>query len=353
MVAVMSVFGGWTLLLAPVLTSVLLATLDQFVGQDRSGLDPETAEAKLFWYRAITLIWAPLQLCLVFGTLAYVTRTDHLAIWEELLLFISVGFVTGAIGIVYAHELMHQKNRIERWRGDILMCVVLYGHFRSEHLLVHHRYVGTPRDPVTARYNEHFYAFFRRVLPECLRSAFNTERSMLARKGLPWWHRSNPFWRYAVLQLGFLALAAIIGGLWGLVLFLLQAFFAVLYLEMINYMEHYGLTREHLGDGKYEHVKPHHSWNAEHKVSNWFLINLQRHSDHHYKPNRRFPLLQTYDEETAPQLPHSYPLMAVMAFVPPVWLRVMNARVRKWRKLHYPHITDWEPYKKASHPLPR
>jgi alkane 1-monooxygenase len=177
------------------------------------------------------------------------------------------------------------------------------------------------------------------------------EKEMLARKSLPWWHKSNPFWLYALWQLGWLALAFVIGGWAGVGFFVLQAFVAVWQLEVVNYVEHYGLTRRYLGNGKYEHVMPRHSWNASHRITNYFLINLQRHSDHHYKPDRRFPLLQTYAETEAPQLPYGYPIMAAMALIPPLWRRVMNPRVRKWRAMYYPEITDWKPYNKAANPM--
>jgi alkane 1-monooxygenase len=127
---------------------------------------------------------------------------------------------------------------------------------------------------------------------------------------------------------------------------------AIWQLELINYIEHYGLTRKHLGDGKYERVQPHHSWNASHRVSNWLLINLQRHSDHHVKPDRRYPLLQTYEDEVAPHLPHGYPLMTIAAMIPPLWKRIMNPRVKAWRAAHYPEIEDWHPYNKALNPKP-
>ena len=228
----------------------------------------------------------------------------------------------------------------------------MYSHFRSEHMLVHHRYVATPKDSVTARYNEGFHRFFPRVLHQCLRSAFQAEKAMLARKGLPWHHASNPFWRYWALQAACLALALILGGWLGLFLFLHQAFVAVWQLELVNYIEHYGLTRKHLGNGKYEHVLPRHSWNSAHQASNWLLINLQRHSDHHYKPDRRFPLLQNHTETDAPQLPYGYPVMTLAAMIPPLWRRVMNPRVRKWRAMYYPEITDWNAYSKATNPMP-
>ncbi|MCX8507632.1 MAG: fatty acid desaturase, partial [Rhodobacteraceae bacterium] len=130
------------------------------------------------------------------------------------------------------------------------------------------------------------------------------------------------------------------------------AMVAIWQLELTDYIEHYGLSRKYLGDGKYEPVKPRHSWNAAHKATNWFLINLQRHSDHHYKPDRRFPLLQTYGEDEAPQLPFGYPGMTSMALIPPLWFRVMNPRVRAWRRQFYPEITDWTPYKKGTLPMP-
>ena len=345
--------GGLTILLLPALSWYLFSGLDALLGRYTENADPATPESDLAWYKVITLVWPPLQAATLFGILAYVTRSDHLTGFEQWALFALLGVVTGTIGINYAHELMHQRPRLERWLADIQLAMVLYSHFRSEHLLVHHRYVGTRRDPVTARYNEGFFAFFARVLPGSLVSAFRAEAALRARKGLPWWHRSNPFWRYWALEGGFALLAILIGGWWGLFLFLTQAFWAVFQLELVNYVEHYGLTRKHLGDGTYEHVLPRHSWNADHIASNWLLINLQRHSDHHYKPDRRFPLLQTYGEEDAPQLPFGYPVMTAAALVPPLWRRIMNPRVRRWRAMYYPEITDWTPYKTGALPLPR
>lgn len=353
LVWVSAVFGGWTVILMPIATWYLFSAIDALAGTYDENADLDTSVDELFWYRAITIIWAPLQFLTLFGVLWYVTATDHLGALEKIVLFFGIGVMSGTIGITYAHELAHQKPKFERWLGDILLAMVLYSHFRSEHLLVHHRYVGTPKDPVTARYNEGFHKYFPRVLRQQPVSAFKAEKAMLARKSLPWHHRSNPFWRFAALQSIFLILAVWIGGFAGLGLFLVQAFIAMWQLELVNYVEHYGLTRKHLGDGKYEHVLPRHSWNASQLASNWLLINLQRHSDHHYKPDRRFPLLQTYDEDDAPQLPYGYPIMTMAAMIPPVWLRVMNPKVRAWRKKYYPEIEDWTPYKHATNPMPR
>ncbi|MEP2642495.1 alkane 1-monooxygenase [Roseobacter sp.] len=345
--------GGWTLVLLPLVAWCLTSVLDVILGNNTSNPDPNTPEAGLFWHHAITTIWAPVQFCLLFSLIWYAPQADHLSTFERGLLFFGVGVITGTIGINYSHELMHQKNKSERHMADILLAMVLYSHFRSEHLLVHHRYVGTPKDAVTARYNEGFHQFYPRVLVQSFWSAFGAEKAMLARRNRPWHDRKNPFFKYWALQAGMLTLAFALGGGAGVVLFAIQAGTAIWQLELVNYIEHYGLTRKHLGGGKYEHVKPQHSWNADHRMSNWLLINLQRHSDHHFKPDRRFPVLQTYSDTDAPQLPFGYPVMTMAAMCPPLWRRIMNPKVRQWRKAHYPEIGDWSAYNKAQNPLPR
>ncbi len=347
-----AVAGGWWLILVPLVTWWLFAVLDRLSGLDLENADPQTPDDDLGWYILLTKIWVPVQFVTLFGLIWFSTHTEQLGTIEKVALFFGMGILSGTIGINYSHELMHQSGRFERWLGDILLAMVLYCHFRSEHLLVHHRYVGTPRDPVTARFNEGFHRFYPRVLRQSLISSFRAEREKLGRKDRPWTDPANPFWRYLGLQGFMVFLALLLGGWSGLGLFLVQAGTAIWQLELVNYVEHYGLTRKHLGNGKYEHIRPRHSWNASQKASNWLLINLQRHSDHHYKPDRRFPLLQHHSEDAAPQLPYGYPVMTLAAMVPPVWRRVMNPRVRAWRQQYYPEITDWKAYNKAINPLP-
>jgi alkane 1-monooxygenase len=348
-----ALLGGLWVLLMPLYTWGLFAALDAILGVNHEDADPQTPDEDLFWYRLITLIWFPVQFGMLVFMLVYVPQAAHLGLAEKIVLFFGQGVMSGTIGIVYAHELMHQKTRAERWLGDLLLASVLYSHFRSEHLLVHHLYVATPRDAVTARYNEGFHSFFARVLPECLISALKAERAMLARRSKSLMDPANPFWRYGVLQLAMLVLSLVLGGAAGVLLFMFQALVAIWQLELVNYVEHYGLTRRHLGDGRYEQVLPRHSWNAAHKASNWLLINLQRHSDHHWRPDRRFPLLQNYDPSEAPQLPYGYPVMTAAALIPPLWRRMMNRRVRAWRKEFYPDIDDWQPYNRGLTPLPK
>lgn len=343
--------GAWWVAL-PAYAWWITSMLDAALGRRRDNPDPEMPESHLFWHRLPTLIWFPIQFALIFGAIWWVTRSDA-TLGQRLGIFFGVGVVSGTVGIVYAHELLHQRNRLERWLGDLLLGSVLYSHFRSEHTLVHHSWVGTVRDAVTARYNEGFHRFFPRVLRDSPGSAWRAEVARLRRAGRGAFDRRNPFWRYAAIQAVMLGLALALGGWAGLGLFLWQAFVAIWLLELTNYVEHYGLTRRHLGEGRYEPVRPHHSWNADHTASNWMLINLQRHADHHVKPDRRYPLLQTYAEDQAPQLPMGYPGMTVMAMIPPLWRRRMNPRVRAWRKRHYPDITDWTAYNKGTLPMPK
>lgn len=352
MIIIVISLGSWWLLTVPLYVWGMFALLDQISSLDLTNIDPDTSDDQLFWYRLITLIWLPIQALIVFGSIYAATHFDFSS-WEQFALMFGVGVSSGTVGINYSHELMHQKNQLERWLSDGLLAMVLYGHFRSEHLLVHHSYVGTPRDPVTARYNEGFHRFFPRVLVGCFKSAWRAEAGMLARKDLASWHPENPFLRYFSLELLMLIFAWSLGGWIGVALFVCQAFVAVWQLELVNYVEHYGLTRKHLGNGKYEPVMPRHSWNSSHRFSNYLLINLQRHSDHHYKPNRRFPLLQNHLAQDAPQLPFGYPVMTAAAMIPPLWRRRMNPRVRKWRAMYYPEIVDWAPYKSASNPMPK
>lgn len=352
-VVIAAIYGGWLVLLPMLMTWYAFGFLDALFGKNEDNADPGASESDLTLYRLVTLLWTPVQFILLFSSLWYVPQAEHLNMLERVMVFIGVGVVTGTVGINFSHELMHQRSRLERWLADILLAMVLYSHFRSEHLLVHHRYVGTPRDPVTARYNEGFHRFYPRVLRHSFVSAFHAEADKLAKKNLPWTDGSNPYWRYWVLQALFLLLAITLGGWSGVVLFLIQAGTAIWQLELVNYVEHYGLTRKYLGDGKYEHVRPHHSWNASQKASNWLLINLQRHSDHHYKPDRRFPVLQTYSESDAPQLPYGYPVMTLAAMIPPLWRRVMNPKVQNWRARYYPEIKDWTSYNQGTNPQPR
>ena len=178
-----AIWGGWSFLIVIFATWILFSILDAAFGLYPVNEDPETDKSLLYWHRMITLIWAPLQFETLFSLIWYAAQSD-LSLMEKIGLFFGVGVVTGTIGINYSHELLHQSPRGERALGDVLLAMVLYSHFRSEHLLVHHRYVGTRRDAVTARYGEGFHSFFLRVLKESLVSAFRAEKEKRARQNL-------------------------------------------------------------------------------------------------------------------------------------------------------------------------
>lgn len=350
LIALGALYGNSWVLLTPLAWLIGLSILDLISGLDQSNLDVETEASQIRWHRFPTLIWLPLQIVMIYGCIYAVTQTDVLdgaAPWG---LMIAVGFITGPIGIVFAHELFHQRNKFERRSGEWLMISVLYGHFVTEHLHVHHAKVATAEDSATARYNEGLYTFLARVLPGSLRSAWAVEAERLARRERSRFDLANPFWRYGLGAVVFLVFAYLIGGWAGVGWYILQAGVAVYFLETVNYIEHYGLTRKYYGDGKFERASPKHSWNSGHIFSNWFLINLSRHSDHHTKPDRRFPLLQSYGEIYAPHHPYGSSVMVIMAQIPWAFRRVMNPRVRRWRSMFYPEITDWSGYRNGSHP---
>ena len=334
------VFGGWAIFLVPIFGYVVITLFDVFIGKKL--IKPaESVGVSQEQYKYVLYGWVPVQLFLIFGSLTAIFMFDHLSGTEAFFLMIVQGIISGAVGIVFAHELMHQKTRLDRFLSDLLMGMALYGHFRTEHVLVHHRHVGTRKDAVTAKYGENFYRFFIRVIPQCFVSSWTTEKELLQKKNLPFWDFQNPFYVYAGLAALFLFIAIQIGGIPAAIFFLIQALVAVLHLEVVNYIEHYGLIRQKLDNGKFEPTRPHHSWNANDHASNLLLINLQKHSDHHARPNKKYQHLQSYDENEAPQLPFGYPLMVLLSLIPQFWMKVMNPKVLEWRKRFYPELKEW------------
>jgi alkane 1-monooxygenase len=330
------VHGGLWTVAGAIYGLMLIPVVDAFVGLNTANPGVETSAEGLFWHRALTWAWVPIQLTILLGLAAEAGRPAHLSENELFAAAATIGLLTGGIGITYAHELTHQTSRFERALAEILMTSTLYGHFCIEHVAGHHVNVATPKDPATARFGESLYSFVPRAVFGSLFSAWRIQCARLERRGRPIWHPFNAFWRYAGASGIYLGAAYALGGALGVELFIVQAFVAILLLENINYVEHYGLMRRPLGAGRYEAVQPHHSWNASHRIPNYLLINLQRHSDHHKNPMRRYPFLQHCGEEEAPQLPFGYPAMLLIALAPPIWFGVMNPRVLDW------HCRFWE-----------
>jgi len=237
---------------------------------------------------------------------------------------LTVGTVAG-VAINTAHELGHKKPKLERWLARLALAQSGYGHFYVEHNRGHHTRVATPEDPASSRLGESFWEFLPRTVVGGIRSAWHLEAKRLRHRGQRVWSIHNDVlnsWAFSVLLFG--TLVAVFGT--RVVPFLVvQAVFGFSLLEVVNYLEHYGLMRQRKEDGRYERCSPEHSWNSNHIASNVLLYQLERHSDHHAHPTRRFQTLRHFDE--SPQLPSGYGLMLGLAYVPPLWRRVMDHRV--------------------------
>lgn len=236
----------------------------------------------------------------------------------------------GATGINVAHELGHRSNSLARFFAKAGLLPVLYQHFYVEHNRGHHKYVATPQDPATARFGENVFAFFLRTIPAQYRSAWQIESARLGKESLSFWSLQNSMLRFTVYSLVYLTAVAVFYGLSMIPYALGIALTGVLLLELINYIEHYGLLRNRLPDGNYERVMPRHSWNSDHSLGRIMLFELTRHSDHHYLASRKYQILRHIDE--SPQLPTGYPASMLMALVPPLWFAVMNQRLRRYQE---------------------
>ncbi|CAA9243133.1 MAG: Alkane-1 monooxygenase [uncultured Corynebacteriales bacterium] len=308
-----------------IFTFVLVPLADLLVGDDRSNPPEEVAGAlqRDPWYRWIVLAYLPVQYAVWAWSVWYVTTHD-LSLAAQLGFAATVGIVVG-VGINAAHELGHKHERLEHHAAKLALAPTWYGHFFVEHNWGHHKKVATPEDPASSRLGESFYRFWPRTVLGSLRSAWGIERDRLRRRGK---HPVTPAnrvlhaWALSLLLwAGTLALA----GPGVLPFLVVQAVVGLTLLEAVNYVEHYGLLRERGPSGRYERVRPRHSWNNDHVVTNLLLYQLQRHSDHHENPARRFAALRHMEE--APQLPAGYASMILLALVPPLWRRVMDPRV--------------------------
>lgn len=309
----------------PIMVYVIVPTLDWLIGKDSSN-PPERVLELLEddpFYRRSTYIYVLVQLAL-FVAVCAIVGTQSLTGWQWLGFVTTIGMMSG-ISINTAHELGHKKTRLERGLAMIALAPVAYGHFYVEHNKGHHRRVATPEDPASARMGESFWHFLTRTVIGSVRSAWHIEAQRLARTGDSAWSPHNEVlqsWGMTVVLWLALMLAF---GVELLPFLIVQAVLGASLLEAVNYTEHYGLKRAKLADGRYERCQPRHSWNNDHIVTNIFLFHLQRHSDHHAHPTRRYQSLRHFDD--APELPTGYAGMIVLAYFPPLWRRVMDKRV--------------------------
>ncbi len=309
----------------PLLVFAIFPLLDLAIGMDAR--NPPDSVIKWLeqdrYYRWCTYAYLPIQYAgLVFA--CWLWSSGALSTLDSVGLALTVAMVSG-IAINTAHELGHKRASIERWLSKVALAQSGYGHFFIEHNRGHHVRVATPEDPASARLGETFYSFLPRTVIGSLRSAWELERVRLARlERSPWSLRNDILGAWAMSVVLFGTLVAIFGVV-VLPYLMIQAVIGFSLLEVVNYLEHYGLLRGKREDGRYERTLPEHSWNSNSAASNVLLYHLQRHSDHHANPIRRYQALRHVDE--APQLPTGYAGMILLAVIPPIWRRTMDHRV--------------------------
>ena len=315
----------WLLLFPMVFSYGVGPFIDWAMGEDTDN-PPEAVVPQLDsdrYYRFLTYGAVPIHFVSLI-VCAWWAVAGGLHWWGFLILAITTGIGSG-LGINTGHELGHKKSGLEHWLAKIVLAVPAYGHFWVEHNKGHHRDVATPEDPASSRMGESIYRFALREIPGAARRGWNVEKQRLARKGLSVWNRQNEILQSyaitAVLQLGLIAAF----GLIMIPFLLIHNVFAWWQLTTANYIEHYGLLREKLPSGRYERCQPHHSWNSNHRFSNLQLFHLERHSDHHAHPTRRYQSLRDFND--VPRLPNGYYGMYTLAYVPPLWFKVMDKRV--------------------------
>lgn len=321
-----SVTANEVWLLVPLLLNFGVGPIaDWLLGEDRNN-PPEEVVMQLdqdHYYRWLTYATVPLHFVTLIGT-AWYAATQDLTAFGFLALAIIAGMTAG-LAVNTGHELGHKTSRIEKALAKIVLAVPAYGHFTIGHNLGHHRNVATPLDAASARMGESVYKFSLREIPGAFAEAWAIEKDRLQRRGKNVWHPNNQILQsYALTSLLVVGLIAVLG--WMMLVFLLVHTVAAYWqLTSANYVEHYGLLRRKDAAGKFERCAPHHSWNSNHIYSNLVLFHLQRHSDHHSNPLRRYQSLRHMDD--VPQLPSGYFGAYLLAYIPTLWFRVMDKRL--------------------------
>ena len=316
---------AWMLWLPVVFFYTIVPLLDRILGEDQSN-PPESAVPALdadLYYRWVTYLLAPVLWAAFIFSAWFVSRFEL-----PLHAMFAMVLISGSVGgfcINLGHELGHKNTQLEKWLAKIVLAPSGYGHFFIEHNRGHHRDAATPADPASSRMGESIYRFVLREMPGAWFRAWELEKSRLQKAGLPVFSLHNEIIQPALLTLALWSgLVAWLG--WNVLPFLVVAsFWANFQLTSANYIEHYGLLRGQRAPGKYEACQPHHSWNSNHIFSNWILFHLQRHSDHHAHPLRRYQSLRHFDN--LPTLPSGYFAMFLVAYIPPLWRAVMDPRL--------------------------
>jgi alkane 1-monooxygenase len=297
---------------------------------------PVASDASMSYFHWVLRVYAVLQMGLIALGAWAATQSDWLLV---LGIAFSVGYITGSQGITFAHELGHSKSKIDRFFGWLLMTSVCYGHFMVEHYRGHHPRAATLDDPASARFGESFYRFLPRTLWGSFSSGWRLEAQRIVQMKSSWsksplvWSGigslamlSMPLW---MLSMPFASIESAQVALKVIAYLALQSIVAFLLLELVNYIEHYGLQRKTEGN-KRESFGQMHAWNADHVITNSLLANLQRHSDHHMHAWKPYGTLQ--DIPQAPRLPTGYAGSIILAAIPPLWFALMHPRLEALKR---------------------
>ncbi len=319
-------YKGWVSWITVVFVFIMVPVLEIFMNNSKLNLsdaERDSKSKKLFFdillYCNIPIVY------LMVGYYIYILNTYNYNSIELIGMYTAVGLTLASAGINVAHELGHRNEYYHRIMSKLLLLPSLYCHFIIEHNLGHHKNVGTDLDPASAKKNEVLYTFWLRSSFYSYLNAWNIEFKKQEYNKKTRFSLSNQMVVLTIIQMVFLAIIFSYGGLKVLIIYISTAIFSFLMLETINYIEHYGLRRQKLDNGRYERVHPNHSWNSNHELGRILLYELTRHSDHHYLANKKFQLLDHHDD--AKQLPYGYPTSMLMAMVPPIWFKVMNKRI--------------------------
>ncbi|HUH75159.1 MAG TPA: alkane 1-monooxygenase [Chitinophagales bacterium] len=333
--------GSWWSFYPIGVAFVLIPLLDIFFEgtEENFTAEEEALERKNDWYDYLIYFMVPMQFMMLM-LFAFRIAQLNLQWYEYLGMTMTMGFACGVFGINLGHELGHRTKKYEQNMSKSLLLTALYMHFYIEHNRGHHKNIATPLDPATSRLNEPIYKFYFRSITGGWASAWHIENHRLKKLGISFWSYENEMLRYQFIQIfylvGLFAIFSLFGPFgWesGLIVVLGAigaALFGILLLETVNYIEHYGLLRNEISSGRYEKVKPIHSWNSNHSLGRLLLFELTRHSDHHYNAGRKYQILRHFDQ--SPQMPTGYPGMMVVALIPPLWFKIMNPQVEKHRE---------------------
>ena len=318
--------GGFYNYLAVVFTFIFIPILETIVKKSDEEYTEEEKKSRLLdpFFDLLLYLNIPIVFGIFFFSLDKLSFTSSVS--DIIGIILSASIVMATNGINVGHELGHRKSIIARTCSKLLYLPCQYMHFYIEHNFGHHINVATPEDPATARYKQTLYSFWITSVVRTYVSAWEIQLKLLKISKRNFFSIKNDMVFYTLFQTIFLAFVYYNFGLYLTLLSILMSVISFLFLETINYVEHYGLLRKKEPSGRYERVKPHHSWNSNHTIGRIVLYELTRHGDHHFKSSKKYQVLESLED--CPHLPYGYPTSILLSFIPPLWFSIMNPLVK-------------------------